>query len=348
MKLASLKGGRDGCLVVVSDDLAWCADASPIAPTLQVALDCWAVVAPELCGLASALDRGATPRVRFHESGVDAPLPRAYQWVDGSVYLNHVELVRRARGADIRTAYWSEPLMYQGGSDEMLAPRDSIPLAEESWGCDFEAEIVVITDDVPRGVSPQEALGHIKLVGLANDISLRSLILVELAKGFGFLQSKPASALSPVLVTPEALGDRWREGTLTGVLSVDLNGRPFGRANAGVGMAFDFGALIAHLAMTRNIGAGSVIGSGTVSNRNADGGLTLPIDRGGCGYSCIAEARSVETILNGKPAMPFLKIGDIVRIWMEDEAGRPIFGIIEQKVTAAHSPEEADHAAGRR
>jgi fumarylacetoacetate (FAA) hydrolase len=335
MKLGSLKSGRDGRLVVVSDDLAWCADATHIAPTLQAALDDWERIAPQLELLATDLQHEVIPMMRFHERTADAPLPRAYQWADGSAYVNHVELVRKARGAEMPESFWTDPLMYQGGSDELLGPRDPIPLADESWGCDLEAEVVVVTDDVPRGVSREEALGHIKLVGLVNDVSLRNLIPAELAKGFGFLQSKPASALSPVLVTPDMLGDAWRDGKLHGVLKVDLNGQPFGRADAGEDMTFDFGTLIAHLAKTRNLGAGSIIGSGTVSNRDADGGPGKPVDRGGRGYSCLAEVRTVETILDGKPATPFLKHGDTVRIWMEDATGHSIFGAIEQVVEAA-------------
>ena len=333
MKLGSMKQGRDGRLVVVSHDLAWCADARHIAPTLQAALDDWAQVAPRLELLAVDLAHEAIPRERFHEREADAPLPRAYQWADGSAYVNHVELVRKARGAEMPESFWTDPLMYQGASDEMLAPRDPIPLADEAWGCDLEAEIVVVTDDVPQGVGREEALGHIKLLGLVNDVSLRNLIPAELGKGFGFVQSKPASALSPVLVTPDDLGDAWRDGKLHGVLKVDLNGQPFGRADAGVDMTFDFGTLVAHLAKTRNLGAGTIVGSGTVSNKDADGGPGKPVDRGGKGYSCLAEVRTVETILDGKPATPFLKAGDTVRIWMEDEHGHSIFGAIEQAVT---------------
>jgi len=246
--------------------------------------------------------------------------------------VNHVALVRQARAADMPASFWTDPLMYQGGSDEMLPPRSPIPLPDEAWGCDCEAEVVVVTDDVPQGISPEDALAHILLVGLVNDVSLRNLIPGELGKGFGFLQSKPASALSPVFVTPEALGDRFKDGKLRGALKVDLNGKPFGRADAGVDMTFDFGTLIAHLAKTRNIGAGSIIGSGTVSNRDEGGGPGKPIDQGGLGYSCIAEVRTVETILEGKPKTEFLKRGDTVRIWMDDEAGHPIFGVIEQTV----------------
>ena len=249
--------------------------------------------------------------------------------------MNHVKLVRQARGAELPESFWTDPLMYQGGSDEMLSPRDPIPLADESWGCDLEAEVIVVTGDVPRGVGREQALDHILLVGLVNDVSLRNLIPGELAKGFGFLQSKPASALSPVLVTPDELGTRWRDGKLHGPLNVDLNGQPFGRADAGEDMTFDFGTLIAHLAKTRNIGAGSIVGSGTVSNRDADGGPGKPIARGGRGYSCLAEVRTVETILDGQASTPFLKHGDSVRIWMDDDHGHPIFGTIEQEVVTA-------------
>ena len=332
MKLASLKGGKDGRLVVVSHDLAWCTDASFIAPTLQAALDDWGRVEPHLRLLATDLEHGVIPRDRFHEREALAPLPRAYQWADGSAYVNHVELVRKARGAEMPESFWTDPLMYQGASDEMLPPRAAIPLADESWGCDLEAEIVVVTGDVPRGASREQALERILLVGLVNDVSLRNLIPGELAKGFGFLQSKPVSALSPVLVTPDELGERWSDGKLAGELKVDLNGKPFGRADAGTDMTFDFGTLVAHLAKTRNVGAGSIVGSGTVSNRGEDQGPGRPIDQGGRGYSCIAEVRTVETILGGEAKTPFLKHGDSVRIWMDDEHGHPIFGVIEQTV----------------
>ena len=255
MKLGSLKQGRDGRLVVVSHDLAWCADATHIAPTMQAALDNWEYVGPQLELLATDLQHEVIPMMRFHERSAAAPLPRAYQWADGSAYVNHVKLVRQARGAEMPESFWTDPLMYQGASDEMLGPRDPIPLPDESWGCDLEAEVVVVTGDVPRGATREEALGHILLIGLVNDVSLRNLIPAELAKGFGFLQSKPASALSPVLVSPDELGDRWREGRLHGPLNVDLNGQPFGRADAGEDMTFDFGTLVAHLAKTRNLTA---------------------------------------------------------------------------------------------
>jgi len=332
MKLASLKHGRDGRLVLVSSDLAWFTDAFLIAPTLQAALDNWDRVAPDLQALAESLEHGGVPRGRFHERDAASPLPRAYQWADGSAYVNHVELVRKARGAEMPETFWTDPLMYQGGSDGFLNPRDAIPLADESWGCDLEAEIVVVTGDVPQGVTREEALTHIRLVGLVNDVSLRNLIPAELGKGFGFVQSKPASALSPVFVTPDVLGDRWKDGKLHGTLSVQLNGEDFGKADAGVDMTFDFGTLIAHLAKTRALCAGTIIGSGTVSNRDSDGGPGKPVAEGGLGYSCIAEVRTVETILRGKPETGFLKHGDTVRIEMLDEKNHSIFGAIEQTV----------------
>jgi fumarylacetoacetate (FAA) hydrolase len=332
MKLASLKSGRDGRLVVVSNDLAWYADAAHIVPTLQAALDNWDAIAPSLEALATDLSHEVIPMHRFHERLAAAPLPRAYQWADGSAYVNHVALVRQARGAELPDSFWHDPLVYQGGSDGFLGPRDPIPLADESWGCDMEAEVVVVTGDVPQGATRDEALAAIRLVGLTNDVSLRNLIPAELAKGFGFYQSKPASAFSPVFVTPEALGDRWKDGKLHGALNVDLNGQPFGRADAGVDMTFDFGTLIAHLAKTRNLSAGTIVGSGTVSNRDADGGPGKPVSAGGLGYSCIAEVRMVETIQSGAPVTPFLKSGDAVRISMDDAKHHPIFGVIEQVV----------------
>ena len=332
MKLASLKHGRDGRLVVVSRDLNWFTDAFLIAPTLQAALDDWENCGPRLQDLAESLEHEGVPRGRFHERDAASPLPRAYQWADGSAYVNHVELVRKARGAEMPDSFWTDPLMYQGGSDGFLSPRDAIPLADESWGCDLEAEIVVVTGDVPQGSTREQALAAIRLVGLVNDVSLRNLIPAELAKGFGFVQSKPASALSPVLVTPDALGDRWKDGKLHGTLSVQLNGQDFGRADAGVDMTFDFGTLIAHLAKTRSLGAGTIIGSGTVSNKDADGGPGKPVSEGGLGYSCIAEVRTVETILRGAAETPFLKHGDTVRIEMLDDRHHTLFGAIEQTV----------------
>ena len=332
MKLASLRFGRDGKLVVVSDNLRFYAEAASIAPTLQAALDNWGYVEPMLRNLAVDLNRGSASQWAFDENEAAAPLPRAFQWADGSAYVNHVALVRQARRAEMPDSFWHDPLMYQGGSDGFLGPRDPIPLADEAWGCDMEAEVVVVTGDVPIGVSAEQARSHIRLVGLTNDVSLRNLIPDELAKGFGFFQSKPASAFSPVFVTPDALGDRWDGGKLHGALCVDLNGQPLGRADAGLDMTFDFGQLIAHAAKTRNLSAGTIIGSGTVSNRDAGGGPGKPISEGGLGYSCLAEVRTVETIQSGKPKTPFMKCGDTVRIWMEDETRNPIFGVIEQAV----------------
>ena len=335
MKLASLKAGRDGRLVVVSDDLAYYADAGHIVPTMQAALDDWDRFEPLLRNLATDLDHGVIPRERFHEREAAAPLPRAYQWADGSAYVNHVALVRQARGAELPDSFWHDPLVYQGGSDGFLGARDDIPLADETWGCDLEAEVVVVTGDVPQGVSSAEALSLVRLVGLTNDVSLRNLIPGELAKGFGFFQSKPASSFSPVFVTPDALGPRWADGKLSGALEVELNGKPFGRAQAGEDMTFDFGTLIAHIAKTRRLGAGTIIGSGTVSNRGPDGGPGKPIAAGGRGYSCIAEVRMVETILRGAPETNFLKAGDRVAITMRDDKHHPIFGSIDQQVVAA-------------
>ena len=331
MKLASLKDGRDGRLVVVSHDLAWCTDARQIAPTLQAALDDWERCEPLLRGLAESLEHGSVPRARFHEHEAASPLPRAYQWADGSAYVNHVALVRKARGAEMPESFWTDLLIYQGGSDGFLGPRDPIPLADESWGCDLEAEVAVIVGDVPMGASREEGLAAVRLVMLVNDVSLRNLIPNELAKGFGFFQSKPASAFSPVAVTPDALGG-WRDGKLNGAVEVELNGKPFGRADAGVDMTFDFGALIAHAAKTRALSAGSIIGSGTVSNRGPDGGPGKPIGQGGLGYSCIAEVRTVETLLSGEASTPFLRHGDVVRIEMRDARRHSIFGAIEQQV----------------
>ncbi len=335
MKLASLPIGRDGRLVVVSHDLAWYAPADHLVPTLQAALDDWDRHEPTLRALATDLEYGSIPRERFHERRVTAPLPRAYQWADGSAYVNHVELVRKARGAELPDSFWHDPLMYQGGSDDLRGPREPITLADEAWGCDMEAEICVITGDVPQGVAAAEALDHVRLVGLVNDVSLRGLIPGELAKGFGFVQSKPASHFSPVFVTPDALGDAWIGGRLHGVLAVDLNDKPFGRAEAAEECTFDFGTLIAHLAKTRRIGAGSIIGSGTVSNRDSDGSPGRPCSEGGRGYSCIAEQRMVETIATGAATTPFLRYGDTVRIEMKDAHGRSVFGAIENTVVKA-------------
>lgn len=333
MKLASLKNGRDGHLVVVSRDLAWCTDADAIAPSLQAALDDWEACAPMLRGLAESLEHGAVPRERFHEHEAGSPLPRAYQWADGSAYVNHVELVRKARGAEMPESFWTDPLMYQGGSDAFLAPRDPILLADEGWGIDLEGEVAVITGDVPMGASIAEAREAIRLFMLVNDVSLRGLIPGELAKGFGFFQSKPSSAFSPVAVTPDELGDAWDGDRLHLTLSVDVNGTPFGRANAGVDMTFGFPELIAHAARTRPLTAGTIIGSGTVSNK-LDGGPGRPVAEGGAGFSCIAEIRMIETIASGRPVTPFLRFGDSLRIEMKDRNGRSIFGAIEQTVRA--------------
>ncbi len=332
MKLASLKQGRDGRLVVVSRDLTRYADASHVAPTLQSALDNWKRTAPRLETLAEEVELGSVPTERFHEKECASPLPRAYQWADGSAYVNHVQLVRKARGADMPETFWTDPLMYQGGSDSFLGPRDPIPLGDPEWGCDMEGEVAVITGDVPMGASHEDAQKSIRLVMLANDVSLRNLIPNELGKGFGFFQSKPSSAFSPVAVTPDELGTMWDGDRLGGEIHVKLNGELFGKANTRVDMTFDFPTLIAHAAKTRPLSAGSIVGSGTVSNRGADGGPGKSIAEGGVGYSCIAEVRMVETILTGSPKTGFLKRGDRVEIEMMDDRGRSVFGRIDQTV----------------
>jgi len=332
MKLASLMHGRDGRLVVVSGDLTRATDAFPVVATLQGALDDWSRIAPRLADLAESLEHGSVPSFRFHEHDCASPLPRAYQWVDGSAYVNHVELVRKARGAQMPESFWTDPLMYQGGSDTFLGPREAVKLASEDYGIDLEAEIAVITGDVPMGVTPEEARGLIRLVMLVNDVSLRNLIPNELAKGFGFLQSKPSSAFSPVAVTPDEFGSAWKGGKLSLPLLAQVNGKPFGKPEAGVDMTFDFGVLIAHAAKTRPLVAGTIVGSGTVSNRDADGGPGKPVSEGGLGYACIAEQRMVETIRHGAPQTPFLRFGDSVRIEMKDAAGHSIFGAIEQDI----------------
>lgn len=333
MKLATLKDStRDGRLVVVSKDLTQCSEVGHIARTLQAALDDWAYVGPRLERVADGIETGAQPTIRFHEHDAASPLPRAYQWADGSAYVNHVELVRRARNADMPENFWTDPLIYQGGSDSFLGPRDPIPLGDEAWGADMEGEIAVIVGDVPMGASLDEAREAIRLVLLVNDVSLRGLIPSELAKGFGFFQSKPSSAFSPVAVSPDELGSAWDGGKLSLPLKVDLNGKPFGRANAGVDMTFDFPQLIVHAAKTRPLVAGTIIGSGTVSNK-LDGGPGKPVADGGAGYSCIAEIRTIETINLGAPKTPFLHFGDTVRIEMKDDKGHSIFGAIEQTVT---------------
>ena len=333
MKLATLNdGSRDGKLVVVSKDLTRYCGADNIAPTLQAALDNWDEIAPKLEALYRDVEHQAVPTERFHEREAYSPLPRAYQWADGSAYINHVELVRKARGAEVPESFYHDPLMYQGGSDTFLAPRQDIPLGDVAWGCDMEGEIACITDDVPMGVSAEEAASHIKLVMLVNDVSLRGLIPGELAKGFGFFQSKPASAFSPVAVTPDELEDAWAGNVIHLPLMVDYNGQPFGRANAGVDATFSLADLVAHAARTRKLCAGTIIGSGTVSNQGADGGPGKPVSEGGLGYSCIAEIRMIETINDGTPKTPFMQPGDTVRVEMKDSHGHSIFGAIEQKV----------------
>jgi fumarylacetoacetate (FAA) hydrolase len=324
MKLASLKGGRDGRLVVVARDLTRAAPAWGIASTLQAALDDWDRVRPHLETIYRSLNDGkAEGAFAFDQQACASPLPRAYQWADGSAYLVHVELVRKARGAEMPKSFWTDPLMYQGGSDGFLSPRDPIVARDEAWGVDFEGEVAVITGDVPAGASIAEAEKSIRLVMLVNDVSLRNLIPAELAKGFGFFQSKPASAFSPVTVTSDELGSDWHDGKLHLPLLIQLNGKQFGAPNAGADMAFNFPQLIAHAAKTRSLTAGSIIGSGTVSNRDP-----------AAGSACIAERRMLEQIENGAAKTPFLKSGDRVRIEMKDEGGRSIFGAIEQDVRA--------------
>lgn len=323
MKLATLKdGSRDGQLAVVSRDLAWAHHAAGIAGRLQGALDDWNFVSPQLDDLYQTLNEGrARHAFPFDPALAMAPLPRAYQWADGSAYVNHVELVRKARGAELPPSFWTDPLMYQGGSDDLLGPRDAIVCPSEDYGIDFEAEVAAVTDDVPMGSAPREAAGHIRLLMLVNDVSLRNLIPAELAKGFGFFQSKPATAFSPVAVTPDELGDAWRDCKVHLPLVVHWNGTKVGAPNAGDDMTFDFGQLIAHVAKTRNLRAGSIIGSGTVSN----------LDRSR-GYCCIAEKRSLELIESGEALTPFMKYGDRVRIEMFDAEGASVFGAIDQAV----------------
>ena len=336
MKLATLKDGtRDGRLVVVSRDLTRYCAADNIAPTLQAALDDWDMIAPRLEVLSTDVEHEAVPCERFHEREALSPLPRAYQWADGSAYINHVELVRQARGAEVPDSFYHDPLMYQGGSDGFLAPRDDIPLGDVAWGCDMEGEVAAITGDLPMGASKDDAAGAIKLLMLVNDVSLRGLIPGELAKGFGFFQSKPASAFSPVAVTPDELGDAWRDNLIHLPLMVDYNGEPFGRAEAGKDATFDMADLVAHVAKTRSVGAGSIIGSGTISNKGEDGGPGKPVSQGGLGYSCIAEIRMIETIRGGKAKTRFMAPGDTVRVEMRGPDNHSIFGAIEQTVVAA-------------
>ena len=333
MKLATLNdGSRDGQLIIVSRDLTRYAPASDIAPTLQAALDEWDRISPRLAERAAALEAGSTGSHAFDQKAAHSPLPRAYQWADGSAYVNHVALVRQARGAEVPESFWTDPLMYQGGSDDFTPPRAAIQIPDDSWGIDMEAEVAVITDDVPMGVSEEAAAGHIKLVMLVNDVSLRNLIPGELAKGFGFFQSKPATTFSPVAVTPDELGEAWRGSVLHRVMQVDLNGAPLGRAEAGIDATFSLAKLVSHAARSRNLSAGAIIGSGTISNRDEDGGPGRPVADGGRGYSCLAEIRMVETIRDGKPSTPFMSFGDRVGIEMTDDDGASIFGRIDQIV----------------
>jgi fumarylacetoacetate (FAA) hydrolase len=324
LKLASLPGGRDGRLAVVSRDLSRATPAEGIANTMQAALDDWPRCGPALAALSRELESGRAKGQPFDPSTALSPLPRAYHWVDGSAYVNHVELVRKARGATMPDSFWTDPLVYQGGSDDFLPPQADAPFGSEDWGIDLEGEVAVVTDDVPMGTDAATALEHIRLVMLVNDWSLRNLIPAELAKGFGFYQSKPATAFSPVAVTPDELGDAWRDARVHLPIVVQLNGKPFGSPNAGVDMTFDFGQLIAHAAKTRRLCAGSIVGSGTVSN----------LDRS-TGSTCLAERRMLETLEHGKPMTPFLSFGDRVRIEMRDAAGHSIFGAIDQRVVKA-------------
>ncbi|MEM7277305.1 MAG: fumarylacetoacetate hydrolase family protein [Pseudomonadota bacterium] len=325
MKLASLKHGRDGRLVVVSRDLSQATVVSDIADTLQGALDNWSETSPQLEARYAELNAGqCTDVMKFDAEGADSPLPRAYHWVDGSAYVNHVELVRKARGAEMPESFWHDPLVYQGGSDDFLGPRDDILVPDESMGIDMESETAIITDDVPMGCSADDAAKHIKLLMIVNDVSLRNLIPGELAKGFGFYQSKPSTAFSPVAVTPDELGDAFVNGTINLPLVTHLNGELFGEPDCGVDMTFNFQQLIAHVCKTRRLGAGAVIGSGTISNYDRSRGS-----------SCLAEKRMLETIETGAPVTPFMKFGDRVRIEMFDQQGASVFGAIDQTVTKA-------------
>jgi fumarylacetoacetate (FAA) hydrolase len=326
MKLATFKdGSRDGQLVVVSRDLTTAHFATGIATRLQQVLDDWNFLSPQLQDLSVTLEQGkARHAFAFDPRLCMAPLPRAYQWADGSAYINHVELVRAARKSEVPESFYTDPLMYQGGSDDLLGPCDDAPFASTDWGIDFEAEIAVVTGDVANGVTPEQAIDGIRLVMLANDWSLRNLIPAELAKGFGFFQSKPATAFSPVAVTPDELGDAWKGGRLHLPLSSTWNGKRVGHCDAGPEMTFHFGQLIAHIAKTRNVRAGSIVGSGTVSNKDWTRG-----------YSCIAEKRAIETIEDGAPKTPFMAYGDTIRIEMKGADGQSIFGAIEQTVVPA-------------
>ena len=326
MKLASLNNGtRDGQLIVVCKDLSSYADASPVAATLQEALDNWDDVVEDLEQLV--------PETALDITTCHSPLPRAYQWADGSAYINHVELVRQARGAEVPASFYDDPLMYQGGSDNFLAPTEDIPVGDPAWGADMEGEIAVITGDVPMGADIATASNSIRLVMLVNDVSLRGLIAAELAKGFGFFQSKPPTAFSPIATTIDELGSYWKDGTIARPLHVDYNHQPFGRARADVDLTFSLPRLIQHAAKTRPLKAGTIIGSGTVSNKH-EGGHGISVAEGGAGFSCIAEIRMIETINTGKATTPFMQAGDHVRIEMLDDEGQSIFGAIDQKVVA--------------
>ncbi len=329
MKLASLKqGGRDGSLIVVARDLSRALRADGIAPTLQAALDDWQRIAPRLNALAEALQAGTVAgSFALDCSALAAPLPRAYEFVDGSAYLPHVERVRKARGAEMPPSFYTDPLMYQATSAGFYGPRDPLLAASEDWGIDMEAEVIVVTDDVPMGVTPAQASAHIQLLGLVNDVSLRNLIPAELAKGFGFLQSKPRSALSPVLVTPDELGAAWRDDKLHLPMRTWINGQWFGAAECGEDMQFSFAELIAHAAKTRPLAAGTIVGSGTIANHDTARGA-----------SCLAEQRTVETLRDGKASTPYLVFGDVLRIEISDAQGHSIFGAIEQRVTRAPLP----------
>ncbi len=337
MRLASLDQGRDGMLVVVSRDRKTMALAGHIAPTMQAALDDWEHIAPQLETLSEQLDAGRVQAYPFDETACASPLPRAYQWADGSAYVNHVELVRKARGAEIPASFWEDPLMYQGGSDSFLAPCQDIEIADDTWGIDFEAEIAVITGDVPMGVSVAEAGRYIRLLMLVNDVSLRNLIPAELGKGFGFFQSKPSSAFSPLALSPDELGSAWQDGKVHLPLLSFLNDAPFGKPNAGIDMTFNFPKLIAHAARSRPLVAGTIIGSGTVSNK-LDGGPGKPISDGGVGYSCIAELRMIEKIQTGDIKTPFMTYGDKIRIEVIDNNGLNLFGSIRQTVQPYQGP----------
>jgi fumarylacetoacetate (FAA) hydrolase len=318
--------------VVVNKQLTKCVAVPEIAEHLQQALDHWDRVEPQLNEVYIALNEGElVNEMDFDQELCESPLPRAFQWADGSAYVNHVELVRKARGAEMPPSFWTDPLMYQGGSDAFIGPRDDIPVASEEWGIDFEGEVAVITDDVPMGASAEQAASAIKLLMLVNDVSLRGLIPNELAKGFGFFQSKPSSVFSPVAVTPDELGDAWDGGKVNLPLLSHYNNEPFGCPNAGVDMTFEFPELVAHAAKTRPLSAGAIIGSGTVSNKQGTDFGTA-ISEGGVGYSCIAEVRMIETIRDGKPSTRFMKFGDRIKMEMLDANGQSIFGSIDQQV----------------